>query len=205
MPATTTSSIELPIKLWLKGSQNVLQIAAGPFHTMFLSRDGQMYVCGTSNDGKLGIFRLQERMVGRGFAGDSQGHFTIDSPWHLTEETPSRFYQSKDDHDVFETYPDFNRTYTTHGLLRNDGGKTLITQILCSQNNSYILFGNGQVYSMGSNDRWQCTELEAMKEDDNEVVSDELLTINQDEEEWLEKLAKNGGGAGEVKYPSFCP
>ena len=58
---------------------------------------------------------------------------------------------------------------------------------------------------MGSNDRWQCTELEAMKEDDNEVVSEELLAINQDEEEWLEKLAKNGAGAGEGKYPSFCP
>ena len=63
--------IEAPLKLWKRGTHNVYQIAAGPFHSMFLSREGEMYVCGSSNEGKLGIFRLAERMVGKGFAGNS--------------------------------------------------------------------------------------------------------------------------------------
>ena len=31
---------------------------------MCISKDGDMYVFGSSNEGKLGIFRLSERMVG---------------------------------------------------------------------------------------------------------------------------------------------
>ena len=33
---------------------------------MFLNQSGDIYVFGTSNEGKLGIFRLDERMIGRG-------------------------------------------------------------------------------------------------------------------------------------------
>ena len=88
------------MKLQQKGTQNVQQIAPGPFHTLFLSRDGEISVSGSSNEGKLGIFRLEERMVGRGFSGGG-GYFIIDWPWKLEEGVPSRFYQSKEDQDVF--------------------------------------------------------------------------------------------------------
>ena len=154
IPKSSDWSIELPLKLWLRGTHNVYQIAPGPFHTLFLSREGEMYVCGSSNEGKLGIFRLDERMVGKGFAGSSAGHFTIDWPWMLEEEIPAKFYLSREDHDVFETYHNFNRLYSGQGLLKLGVGKSLILQIVCSQTNSYILFSDGRVYAMGSNDAW---------------------------------------------------
>ena len=82
------------------------QIAPGPFHTLSLSKDGELYAFGSSTDGKLGIFRLSERMVGRG-AGNDTGIYNIDYPYKLTEEVPPRFFKSQDDKDVFDGYKDF--------------------------------------------------------------------------------------------------
>ena len=67
---------------------------------MFLSKEGELYVFGSSNEGKLGVFRLDERMVGRG-KGNATGYYTIDWPWKLTEEVPTKFYKSDSDRDVF--------------------------------------------------------------------------------------------------------
>ena len=68
-------------------------VAVGPFHTLFLSKEGELYVSGSSNEGKLGIFRLNERMVGLGKKNDS-GQFHIDWPWKLVENVPARFYKN---------------------------------------------------------------------------------------------------------------
>lgn len=95
VPKSSDWKTELPYKLYMKGTQNVHQIVPGPFHTMFLSKDGEMYVFGASNDGKLGVFRLDERMVALG-KGNETGHYIIDWPWKLFEGVPSRFYKSHD-------------------------------------------------------------------------------------------------------------
>ena len=113
MPGSAEAEVLVPYKLYLKGTQNVHQLAAGPFHSLALSRDGELYTFGSSNEGKLGIFRLEERMVGRGMGGDGSGLYTIDWPWKLTEAVPPKFFQSTDDNDVFEHYVDFNTAFTS--------------------------------------------------------------------------------------------
>lgn len=168
-----------------------------------------MAVCGSSNEGKLGIFRLEERMVGKGFTGDSQGHFTIDWPWTLEEEIPARFYLSREDHDVFETFHNFNKQYWGQGMLRNDNAGTIITQIACSQYNSYVLLGDGRVYAMGINDSWQCTELESMKNEENETVNDQYLEVTPEMSKWLDNIDQIkldfNPSSSYSRHPMFVP
>ena len=48
-----------------------------------------------------------------------------------------------------------------------------VIQTVCSDKNSYFLMSNGQVYAVGANDRWQCSELEnieGMSMIDNDVL-----------------------------------
>ncbi len=73
-----------------------------------LSREGEMYVCGAANLGKLGIFRLEERLASSGNSSN-----VIDWPWKLTEEVPPKFYCSKEDNDVFDKYDKFKKHFTS--------------------------------------------------------------------------------------------
>lgn len=91
IPRSSDWKVDLPMKLYLPGTVNVYMVAAGPFHTLFLNKDGDLYVFGASNEGKLGIFRLEERMFGLGRAGDGSGYYMIDWPWLLTEEVPHKW------------------------------------------------------------------------------------------------------------------
>ena len=99
----------VPKKLYMKGTLDVSQIGVGPFHTMFLSKDGELYVCGSSNEGKLGIFRLEEKMPGVG----DEGNYIIDSPWKLEEGCPTKFFMSLEGTDVFEHYTEFKQFYNS--------------------------------------------------------------------------------------------
>ena len=107
VPRSSDWTFETPLRLYKTGQTNIYQIAAGPFHTLFLNKDGDLYVSGSSNKGKLGIFRLEERMFGLGRSGDGTGFYTIDWPWKLTEEVPLRWAISEDGRDVYSLYPYF--------------------------------------------------------------------------------------------------
>ena len=100
--------------------QNIYQIAAGPFHSLFLSREGDMFVCGSSNQGKLGIFDLNAKLLGRGQDLKTTSSYIIDRPWKLHENVPLKFYRTKEGKDIFETYNLFRKNYTSQGLLRKD-------------------------------------------------------------------------------------
>ena len=63
-----------------------------------------------------------------------------------------------------------------------------MVQIVCSQSNSFILFSEGHVYAMGSNDSWQCTELESMKNEENETVAESLLELDAEEQKWMSEI-----------------
>lgn len=45
----------LPKEIISLGAHNVLQVAAGPFHTLVLTKRGEVYAMGNSKDGKLGL------------------------------------------------------------------------------------------------------------------------------------------------------
>ena len=137
-----------------------------------------MYVFGSSNDGKLGIFRLDENMVSRG-AGNSSGYYIIDFPWLLDEEVPPRFYRSSENIDIYtlQEYDDFNNLYTSQGLIHNDLGY-MVVQVVCTENNSYLLMRDGRVYATGANSKWQCTEIESITNDEHETVASKYLEMS---------------------------
>ena len=55
-----------------------------------------------------------------------------------------------------------------------------------------MLRHDGRVYVMGSNDKWQCTEIEEMKDDENECVQKEHLEINAEDKKWLDEALASG-------------
>ena len=156
---------------------------------MFLNQSGDMYVFGTSNEGKLGIFRLDERMIGRGQS--DQGYYTIDWPWKLTEEIPHKWAMSQDLSDIFNQFTDFSSIYTSQGLLRKERSDRIIVQVVCSDYNTYFVYRDGRVLGCGANTIWQCSEIESMKIEINDCVAPKHLMLNSDEEKRLE-AAQNG-------------
>ena len=81
----------------------------------------------------------------------------------------------------------FNKIYTSQGLLRNDDGRKLIMQMVATEKNTYILFGDGRVFASGANDKWQCTEIEAMGESSKSTVDMKYLHIYNEESAWLQQ------------------
>ena len=88
--------------LFLKGVGHVNRICPGPFHTIVLNNEGDMFVFGASNEGKLGVFRLEERMIAMGAQNEEQDTYIIDWPWQLTEEIPRKWAISHDSKDIFD-------------------------------------------------------------------------------------------------------
>ena len=66
---------------------------------------------------------------------------------------------------------------------------------MCSDNNTYLVFRDGNIFVSGINNNWQCTLLEDMKEDMEGCVEDKHLTLSKDEFKMLEeeKRAKENG------------
>ena len=49
-----------------------------------------------------------------------------------------------------------------------------VIQTACGDNNSYFLFSSGMIYATGSNDRWQCSEIEEAKTE-MDLIDDDYL------------------------------
>ena len=65
--------------------------------------------------------------------------------------------------------------------------KPKVLQTACGDKNSYFLTNGGLVYATGSNDRWQCSEIEdATKQMD--LIEDEYLNNERfTDQEWAER------------------
>ena len=70
-------------------------------------------------------------------------------------------------------------------MIKDLDGDQTILQTVSSEKNTYLVLKSGEVYAMGANDKWQCTEIESMKGDDKECIKDENLRLNQEDEKWL--------------------
>ena len=59
----------------------------------------------------------------------------------------------------------FRGTYTSQGILRKDTPGQFILQAVCTDMNTFVLMSDGKLFTMGANDKWQCTELEDMNKE----------------------------------------
>ena len=64
----------------------------------------------------------------------------------------------------------------------------LIVQVVCTDGNSYVVFADGRVYAMGANNRWQCTEIEALANDTTGCVSQKHLVLSNEEKRRLDEI-----------------
>ena len=155
------------------------QIAAGPFHTLLLTRDGKVFTMGNSKDGKLGF-----EIVGGGIQ-------VIDTPQRI-KEAPVFFCHTKAKTRLKE-YPLFN-DYDEVGRLRpvfNKDAPYEVNQLACGDNFQLFLMNNGLLYSCGSNKVGQLGTSKKTKPgtdstDEDDTESDE----GSDEEEDGEELPK---------------
>ena len=59
---------------------------------------------------------------------------------------------------------------------------------MCTDSNSYVVFSDGRAYAMAANNRWQCTEIEALSNDTTGCVSQKHLIISNEEKRKLDEI-----------------
>lgn len=168
----------------LKAQKVVLyQIAAGPFHTLLLTRDGKVYTMGNSKDGKLGF-----EIVGGGIQ-------VIDTPQRI-KDAPVFFCHTKAKTRLKE-YPLFN-DYDEVGRLKPVFNKDLpyeVNQLACGDNFQLFLMNNGDLYSCGSNKVGQLgtskkTKPGTSSTDEDDTESDDGSDGEEDGEELPKAIRK---------------
>ena len=144
-----------------------------PFHTLALTGDGRMFAFGNSKDGKLGlqIDKLQLSTISAA---------NVEMPNLLTD---APVFHCSNTEQVFQKYKKF-AAYTDVGTLAEDpefANNLRVIQVICGSKNTYFLMSNGQVYAVGGNERWQCSELEnveGMQLIDEEILASQMVTKN---------------------------
>jgi alpha-tubulin suppressor-like RCC1 family protein len=133
---------DLPREIITLDGNMLYQIAAGPFHTILLTTEGNLLSMGNSKDGKLGY--------------DLQGSTVVDvvEPQRIrTIPKGTQFFCNTQVATIIKQYPLFD-DYDEFSKLRSLYAKDdpyEINQIVCGDNFQLFLTNNGQLYSTGSN------------------------------------------------------
>ena len=130
---------------------------------------------------------MNAKLLGSGQDLKTTSSYIIDRPWKLQENVPLKFYRTKEGKDIFETYNLFRKNYTSQGLLRKDVQGQLISQVVCTDTNTYVVYSDGKLFASGANDKWQCTELEAMAKDTSGCIEAKYFELSEAERKKLEQ------------------
>lgn len=121
------------------GDKEIYQIAAGPFHTLMLDENGDIYAMGSTKDGKLGF--------------SVQGSSSCDIELPMKIPNCPVFYKKRVAKTVIKQYPLFD-DYDGFCKLKSVCDKQVffeVNQIVCGDAFQLFLTNHGQLYSCGSN------------------------------------------------------
>lgn len=154
---------DLPREIISLEGHEIYQIAAGPFHTLLLTIEGNLLTMGNSKDGKLG-YELA-----------SGGVVDVEEPQKI--KNVPKFFCNTVIKTIMKQYPLFD-DYDEYGILKSicTNGKVKdvpyeVTHVACGDNFQLFLTNNGEVYSVGANKFGQLgveRDAEAVPEADGE-------------------------------------